>query len=74
MRDEGSGEDAEDFPPDDPTSVLEGLDAELEGFGAPDPDEPLPSASPLSRREIDELVDRMVSEELERLERKKSGQ
>ena len=62
MRDDEIDEDLEYFPPDDPTSALERLDAGLEDLGGGDE-----KPSPLSRRQIDELVDQVISEELERL-------
>jgi len=65
MRDDGNDEDAEGFPPDDPTAMLERLDAGLEDLGAPD--EQPPSGAPLSKREIDELVEQVLTEELARL-------
>ena len=61
MRDEKTGEDPEDAPSSDPTSVLERLDADFEDLVIPDE----PSA-PLSRRDIDELVDQVIAEELAR--------
>jgi len=70
MRDDGIDEELDDLPPDDPTSVLERLDAGFEDFGAPD--EQPPSGAPLSRREIDELVDQVLIEELARLNGGKS--
>ena len=69
MRDDRSDEDAEPSA-DDPASMLEGLD---EGFENLDPlDEHPPSASPLSRREIDELVNQVLNEALSRLDGEKS--
>jgi hypothetical protein len=50
---------------DPETALLERLDSDPE-FGAPD--EPLPVSSPLSRRQVDELVERVLDEELQRLE------
>ncbi len=58
-------EKPEDFPPDDPTWVLERLETELENLGPPE--EPTPGGSPLSWQEVDELVDQVLSEELKRL-------
>jgi hypothetical protein len=63
MRDEKTGEDPEDAPSSDPTSVLERLDADFEDLV--NPDEPNP---PLDRREIGELVDQAIAEELTRLD------
>ena len=62
MRDEETGEDPEDAPSNDPTSVLERLDADFEDLV--NPDEPSP---PLNRREIGDLVDQAIAEELARL-------
>ena len=74
MREDGSDEDLEDLPPEDPASPLERLDPGFEDLGAPD-EHPSPgSGSPLSRREIDELVDRVLAEELARLGSTKSKQ
>jgi hypothetical protein len=70
MRDDGNDEDAESFPPDDPTAMLERLDAGIEDLGAPD--EQPPSGAPLSRREIDDLVEQVLTEELARLGGKNS--
>lgn len=54
-----------EFPPDDPTTaMLDKLDADEE-FGAPD--EPPPVAPPLSRRDIDALVDEVLDSELKKL-------
>jgi hypothetical protein len=65
MRDDRSDEDLEGFPADDPTSTLERLDAGFEDLDVPD--EPSPSGSPLSQRQIDDLVDQVLGEELARL-------
>jgi hypothetical protein len=70
MREDGSDEDPEDLPADDPASELERLDAGLEDLGAAD--EHPASGSPLSRREIDEMVDQVLTEELARLGGSKS--
>jgi hypothetical protein len=59
MRDDRGDEDAEELPPDDPVAELERLD---DGFEAPH--EHPPSAPPLSRREIDELVNQTITEAL----------
>ncbi|HEY7213968.1 MAG TPA: hypothetical protein VIC28_05020 [Thermoanaerobaculia bacterium] len=62
MRDDRGDEDAEELPPDDPVAELERLD---DGFEDPGPaDEHPPSAPPLSRREIDELVNQTITEAL----------
>lgn len=54
-----------EFPPDDATTaMLDKLDADEE-FGAPD--EPLPVAPPVSRREIDVLIDEVLDSELKKL-------
>lgn len=65
MSDERSDEDAEELSPDDPVSTLERLDDGFEDPGPPD--EHPPSAPPLSRREIDELVNQALTEALSRL-------
>ena len=66
MRDDGIDEDLEDLPPSPaPASTPERLDAGV-------PDEPPPPGSPLSRRQLDELVDKVVTEELARLNGAKS--
>lgn len=70
MRDHEIDEDLEEFPPDDPISMLERLDAEIDDLAVPD--EPPPSAPPLSWREIDELIEQVLSEELRRLNGAKS--
>lgn len=69
MSDDRSDGDAEDLPPDDPTSPLERLDGDVEDLGPPD--EPPPSAPPLSQREIDDLVNRVLTEALSRLDGEK---
>jgi hypothetical protein len=57
-------EDAPEPPPEHPlTAMLERLDSP-EDFGAPDEAPPSPT---LNRRELDELVDRVLDEELKRL-------
>ena len=61
MRDDEIDEDLEYFPPDDPTSALERLDAGLEDLDGGE------KPSSLSRRQIDDLVNQVISEELERL-------
>jgi len=70
MRDDGNDEDGEGFPADDPTAMLERLDAGIEDLGAPD--EQPPSGAPLSRREIEDLVEQVLTEELARLSGKNS--
>jgi hypothetical protein len=58
-----------ELPPEDPiTAMLEGLDT-LEGTGAPG--EALPPAPALNHREIDDLVDQILDEELKRLSGRK---
>jgi hypothetical protein len=53
-----------EFPPDDPTTaMLDKLDADEE-FGAPD--DPLPLAPPVSRRDIDVLIDEVLDGELKK--------
>ena len=70
MRDDRSDEDTEGLTPDDPASALEDLD---EGFENLDPlDEHPPSAPPLSQREIDDLVNQVLTEALGRLSGEKS--
>ncbi|HEY0514230.1 MAG TPA: hypothetical protein VGH73_20165 [Thermoanaerobaculia bacterium] len=57
--------DSLEFPPDDPRNAkLDQLETD-EDFGAPD--EPPPVAPALSRREIDDLVEKALDEELKRL-------
>jgi hypothetical protein len=70
MRDERSDEDAEELPPDDPVSKLERLDDGFEDLGPAD--EHPPSAPPMSRREIDDLVNQALSEALSILTGEKS--
>ncbi len=54
-----------ELPPEDPiTAMLEGLDT-LDGIGAPG--ETPPPVPALNRREIDDLVDQVLDEELKRL-------
>ncbi len=65
-----SDEDPEDFPPDDPTWVLERLETDFESLGPSE--EPTPGGSLLSWQEIDALVDQVLGEELERLKGAKS--
>jgi hypothetical protein len=67
MTDDEIDEDREHFPPDDPTSALEQLDAGFEDAG-PGGEPP----APLDRLQIDELIDQVISEELERLEQRKA--
>jgi hypothetical protein len=50
--------------PDDPTAFLERLDADLDDIG---PGDHPPTGPPLSRREIEDLVDRALDEETARL-------
>lgn len=56
----------EEFPSEDPTSMLEQLDAGFEDFAPPD--EQPPSPPPLSQQEIEDVVDRVLTEELARLD------
>lgn len=65
MSGDRSDGDAEDLPPDDATSPLERLDGDFEELGPPE--EPPPSAPPLSQREIDDLVNQVLTEALSRL-------
>jgi hypothetical protein len=53
-----------EIPPEDPTEFLERLDEDLDDLG---PGDHPPSGPPLSRREIDALVDRALDEEVARL-------
>ncbi|HSS76713.1 MAG TPA: hypothetical protein VLV54_08195 [Thermoanaerobaculia bacterium] len=62
MRDEDIEE--LEIPPDDASSFLDRLDSDLDDLGAGDHP---PTGPPLSRREIDELVDRVLDEEVARL-------
>jgi hypothetical protein len=63
--DEMYDEDVPELPPENPiTAMLEGLDS-LEGIGAPG--ETPPPAAALSRRQIDDLVDEVLDDELKRL-------
>lgn len=68
MRDD-EVDDTLEIPPDDPTTaMLERLES-AEDFGAPD--EAPPSNPALSRREVDDLVDQILDEELDRLNGRK---
>jgi len=62
MRDEDIEE--LEIPPDDASSFLDRLDSDLDDLGTGDHP---PTGPPLSRREIDELVDRVLDEEVARL-------
>ena len=55
-----------EIPPEDPTEFLERLDEDLDDLG---PGDHPPSGPPLSRREIDSLVDHALAEEVARLNR-----
>lgn len=66
MRDDEIDEDREYFPPDDPTAALERLDAGFEDVGDEQP-------SPLTRRQIEVLIDQVITDELERLEHRKKA-
>jgi hypothetical protein len=66
MRDDEINEDVEGFASNDLTTALERLDA-FEDLVAPD--EP---SSPLNRKEIDDLVEQVIGEELARLNGAKS--
>lgn len=58
------GDEDLDFLPEDPTAFLEQLEADLDDLGSlPSP----PPGPPLSREEIDELVNQTLDEELTRL-------
>lgn len=62
MRDEDIEE--LEIPPDDATSFLDRLDSDLDDLGAGDHP---PTGPPLSRKEIDDLVDQVLDEEVARL-------
>ncbi|MFY9826896.1 MAG: hypothetical protein WAM82_36415 [Thermoanaerobaculia bacterium] len=62
MRDEDIEE--LEIPADDATSFLDRLDSELDDLGAGDHP---PSGPALSREEIDDLVERVLDEEVARL-------
>lgn len=62
MRDEDI--DELEIPPDDATSFLDRLDSDLDDLGAGDHP---PTGPALSRKEIDDLVERVLDEEVERL-------
>ena len=62
MRDEDIEE--LEIPPDDATSFLDRLDSDIDDLGAGDLP---PTGPPLSRKEIDDLVDRVLDEEVARL-------
>ncbi len=53
-----------EIPPEDPTEFLERLDADLDDLG---PGDHPPSGPSLSRREIDDLVDHALDEEVARI-------
>jgi len=53
-----------EIPPDDAASFLDRLDSDLDDLDA---GEHPPTGPPVSRREIDELVDRVLDEEVARL-------
>jgi hypothetical protein len=57
-----------EIPPDDATSFLDRLDSDLDDLGAGDHP---PTGPPLSRKEIDDLVERVLDEEVARLGPKK---
>jgi hypothetical protein len=62
-------EDQDPEPAEDPvTAMLDRLDS-TEGFGAPD-EAPAPNPS-RSRRDLDNLVDRILEDELKRLNERK---
>ncbi len=62
MRDEDIEE--LDIPPDDATSFLDRLDSDLDDLGAGDHP---PTGPALSRKEIDDLVEQVLDEEVARL-------
>jgi hypothetical protein len=53
-----------EIPPDDATSFLDRLDSDLDDLGAGDHP---PTGPPLSRKEIDDLVEQVLDEEVARL-------
>ncbi|MBW8874066.1 MAG: hypothetical protein JF614_03820 [Acidobacteria bacterium] len=53
-----------EIPPEDSAAFLDRLDSDLDDLGA---GEHPPTGPPLSRREIDDLVDRVLDEEVARL-------
>jgi hypothetical protein len=67
MRDDDLDDSPDDVQPDDPTSFLDRLDAEADFEDVTAPDEQPLSPAPLSRQEVDEVVDRVLTEELARL-------
>jgi len=69
MIDDEIDDEVPELPPEDSiTAMLEGLDT-LDGIGAPG--ETPPPAPPLNRREIDDLVDQVLDDELKRLSGRK---
>ena len=58
-------DDTQEIPLDDSDALLDRLDAGFEELD--DLDEQTPAGPPLSRQEIDDLVDRTLAEELARL-------
>ncbi|HEX4961313.1 MAG TPA: hypothetical protein VF173_10780 [Thermoanaerobaculia bacterium] len=60
-----------EIPQDDAASFLDRLDSDLDDFGAR---EHPPAGPPLSRREIDDLVDHVLDEEVARLTGQPPGQ
>jgi len=67
MRDDELDGSLDDIPPDDSTSFLDRLDAEADFEDVTAPDEQPLSPAPLSRQEVDDLVDQVLTEELARL-------
>jgi hypothetical protein len=66
MRNDEIDEAAEDLSSDDPTSLLERLDAGFDEDLGAEHDQPV-SDPPRSPREIDDFVDQVLTEELARL-------
>jgi hypothetical protein len=69
MTDEEIDDQESEGPPDPVTAMLDRLDS-VEGFGAPD--EAPPPAPARSRRELDDLVDQILDDELQRLNERKA--
>lgn len=67
MRDDDLDDSLDDAPADDATSFLDRLDAEADFEDVPAPGEQPLSPAPLSRQQVDELVDQVLTEELARL-------
>ena len=69
MTDEEIDDQDPEAPQDDPvTTLLDRIDS-TEGFGAPDEEPPATPAR--SRRDLDDLVDQILDDELKRLNERK---